>query len=696
MKEAPDDPELFRQVIEHIPEVIWMSDPEKDQIFYVSPGYEKIWGRTPESLYKSPRSWLDAIHPEDRDRVLKAALTKQISGEYSEEYRIIRPDGTLRWIHDRAFPIQSTSGKVDRIVGIAQDITERKRAEAILRESEERFSEVVSIAPDAIVIVDETQRILFFNKGAERTFGYEASEVLGKPLDLLLPSRFVEAHRQHIRSFGAGSVAVRIMGERECEIFGRRKDGTEFPALASISRLKRNGKTLFTAIVRDITEQKQVEEKIRQLAYYDPLTGFPNRILFHDFLKMEILQAQAQNKSVAVLLMDLDRFKEINDTLGHHRGDVLLQKVGQRLKEALRPTDIVARLGGDEFGVVLPLASSDDASLVAKKIQKGLEEPFEIEGLPIAIETSIGIALCPDHGENADSLIQRADVALYASKKGGRGYVLYTLEQDPNSPRRLALLGELRRALESGQLFLMYQPKIDLRSGRATGVEALIRWQHPELGLVPPNDFIVLAEQTALIRPLTMFVLREALGQCLSCHQAGHHIHIAVNLSVRNLQDPHLTDQILEVLQVCGMTPQWLELEITESSIMADAEIAMKNITALRDKGVHFSIDDFGIGHSSLSYLKKLPVSSIKIDRSFVKDMLSDDNNIWIVRSTIDLAHNLGLKVIAEGVENKTTLEKLVHFGCDAAQGYYIARPLPANELTRWLSQSFRPNAPRI
>jgi EAL domain-containing protein (putative c-di-GMP-specific phosphodiesterase class I) len=319
---------------------------------------------------------------------------------------------------------------------------------------------------------------------------------------------------------------------------------------------------------------------------------------------------------------------------------------------------------------------------------KALDKPFEIEGLPIAVEISIGIAVYPDHGASADSLIQRADVAMYTSKKKGCGYSLYDPEHDRHSPRRLALLGELRQALEEGQLFLVYQPKIDLQSSRTIGVEALVRWNHPKLGLVPPDQFIIPAEQTGLIKPLTLNVLKEALSQCLDLNETEQKISMAVNISVRNLQDPDFPGQIIEVLRTYGVAPSLLELEITESTIMADTEIALKTIKLLGEKGVRFSIDDFGIGYSSLRYLKRLPVKSIKIDKSFVKDMLLNEGDLSIVRSTIGLAHNLGLKVIAEGVESKETLEKLAALGCDEAQGYYISYPITASELSLWLRES--------
>jgi diguanylate cyclase (GGDEF)-like protein/PAS domain S-box-containing protein len=558
-----------------------------------------------------------------------------------------------------------------------------------LKEDSCFFRRIVEIVADAVVVVDKDQRITLFNRSAERIFGYKASEVLGRSLDLLIPFRFLEAHRAHIRSFGAGPETGRFMEDRASQIFGRRKDGTEFPAEVSISKLTSNGETLYTAILRDITERARTDEAIRRLAYYDTLTGLPNRTVFQDLLGEAILQARQDHRSAAVLLMDLNRFQEINDTLGHPRGDLLLQAVGKRLQQVLRPTDTVARLGGDEFGVLLTLRASSDAVLVAKKIEKGLEDPIEIEGIPVQVEPSSGIAFYPDHGETADSLLQRADVALYASKRSGNAYAIYNPEKDPYSPRRLALIGELRQAMAAGQLFLVYQPKTDLRSGGVMGIEALVRWQHPTLGLIPPDQFILPAEQTGLIKSLTPFILRTAMRQCTE-RLPLRDLKVAVNLSVRNLLDPELPDQIHTALRDCGMAPDRLELEITESAIMADVPLAMHTITTLTAEGIGFSIDDFGTGYSSLVHLKRLPVASIKIDRIFVKDLLTDEENEVIVRSTIEMAHNLDRKVIAEGVESGEALDRLAEMGCDEAQGFHISRPLTADDLMRWLDDHSR------
>lgn len=459
--------------------------------------------------------------------------------------------------------------------------------------------------------------------------------------------------------------------------------------------MKGNLKRLVPAVERELREanlrqeHRQAEEMIRHLAYYDALTALPNRTLLHDRLQQAILAGQRENKPMALLLMDLDRFRDINDTLGHHRGDSVLQQVVLRLKSALFEPDIVARLGGDEFAVLLPrLAAAEHINIVIQKILKALEMPFVIEGLPIAVEASIGVALYPDHGTNPDILMQRADVAMYAAKRSGCSYIIYDAKVDQHSPRRLALMGELRQAIDSDQLLLHYQPKIDLRTNRASGAEALIRWQHPEYGLIPPDQFIVSAEQTGLIEPLTRWVLNTALRQCEAWHQAGLSITVSVNLSARNLHNPQLPEQVADLLQNYGVASSQLVLEITESVIMVDPAHAMETLTRLNKIGVRLSIDDFGTGYSSLGYLKRLPVQEIKIDKSFVIDLMSDEDDVVLVISIINLAHNIGRKVVAEGVENQEIWDRLAAFGCDAAQGYFWSHPLPAAELTRWLGES--------
>jgi predicted signal transduction protein with EAL and GGDEF domain len=353
----------------------------------------------------------------------------------------------------------------------------------------------------------------------------------------------------------------------------------------------------------------------------------------------------------------------------------------------LRASDTVARLGGDEFAVVLPTAGDATlASRIARIIVQALEQPFSLGDQQVAVGASVGVAIYPEHGADPKTLLRHADVAMYVAKRGGGGYAVYSCEQDMNAPERLELIGQLRDAIHNDELILYYQPKLSLSTGRCIRVEALVRWRHSKRGLVAPDQFIPLAEQTGLIRPLTKWVLSAAVRQCRLWQDAGMTISVAVNLSMRNLHDPDLVEQIAALLQTYGVAAQLLKVEVTESAVMTDPTRALETLSRIRDMGVEVSIDDFGTGHSSLSYLKQLPVAEIKLDRSFVRDMQLNDNDFAIVRSTVELAHQLGLRVVAEGVEDRATWDLLVGMQCDAAQGYYMSPPLPASELATWMS----------
>jgi len=428
-----------------------------------------------------------------------------------------------------------------------------------------------------------------------------------------------------------------------------------------------------------------VDEVLHQ-ALHDALTGLPNRTLFHQRLRQAIAATPPGGRA-AVMLVDLDRFKEINDTLGHHSGDLLLQQISERLRQTLRPSDTVARLGGDEFAVVVPVAAGPGgAEAVAQRVLSAFEEPFVVSELTLDVDASIGIALYPDHSEDPAALLQRADVAMYAAKAAQSGFQLYSPAADPYSAGRLALGRELRVAVANGELAVYYQPKTELASGRITGVEALLRWPHPTHGFIPPEEFISLAERTGSIRALTLFVLGEALEQSRTWQRAGLDLDVAVNLSVRSLLDHELAEDVAGLLDRSGVAPARLTLEITETSVMADATRSMHVLSGLHALGLRLSIDDFGTGQSSLSYLKRLAVDEVKIDKSFVTHMATDDNDAVIVRSTIDLGHNLGLEVVAEGVEDATSWYQLVELGCDVAQGYFCSPPLPAAELQAFLA----------
>jgi diguanylate cyclase (GGDEF)-like protein len=432
--------------------------------------------------------------------------------------------------------------------------------------------------------------------------------------------------------------------------------------------------------------RRQAAENEHQ-ARHDSLTGLPNRGSFYDQVGAAVAASALSGERVAVMIVDLDRFKEVNDTLGHHSGDELLREAGKRLEGGLRTGDVLCRLGGDEFAVLLPQVESvEAATAVAGRLCESLEEPFVLHGLTVHLEASLGIALHPDHGTDVETLVQRADVAMYVAKSSTSSFEMYARRYDRHSASRLALLGELRRALDEDEFELHYQPKANLHTGRVDGVEALVRWNHPVRGLVPPDEFIPLAEQTGVIKPLTAWVLNEALGQCRAWRDSGLGLTVAVNLSVRNLLDAHLPESISELLRRHELPPSALELEITESTIVADQVRALDVLTRLNAMGVGLSVDDFGTGYSSLAYLKDLPVCELKIDRKFVNNMTEDGDDAFIVRSTIDLGRNLGLQVVAEGVETEAVWDQLAQLGCDVAQGYYLSRPLPAATLTEWLS----------
>ena len=421
-------------------------------------------------------------------------------------------------------------------------------------------------------------------------------------------------------------------------------------------------------------------------ALHDALTGLPNRTLFHDRVEQALESARRHEQGAVVMVMDLDHFKEINDTLGHYHGDRLLQLVGERVRAALRAEDTVARLGGDEFAVLLPQVGDPDyARGVANKILDGLRSTFEIDGLTLEVGGSIGIACYPIHGEDVQTLVQRADIAMYVAKSDHTGAELYQTELDQHSVQRLALAGELRRAIENEELVLHYQPKVDVATGRICGAEALARWQHPSLGLIMPDDFIPMAEHTGLITPLTKQVMDLALSQVAAWRDEGRNMSVAVNLCARSFLDTQLLEDIQEVLAKWKVDPSLLEIEITESMIVGDPERAKAVLEQLNELGITLAIDDFGTGYSSLAYLRHLPVDEIKIDKSFVMEMASNQSDEMIVRSIIDLAHNLNLRAVAEGVEDQDVLNRLGELGCDIAQGYHISRPLPPERLQEWI-----------
>ncbi|HXS24977.1 MAG TPA: EAL domain-containing protein [Gemmatimonadales bacterium] len=447
---------------------------------------------------------------------------------------------------------------------------------------------------------------------------------------------------------------------------------------------------IFQYLIGELLKSKRRSDKLQRIATTDELTGLGNREEFHAAIGRRIAATGETEARFAVLLMDLDRFKEINDTLGHHYGDVLLKALGPRLTSSIGEGGFVARLGGDEFGILLGEDTDDIAVLdvVIARMFKSVSQPFMIDELSLEVGASVGVARYPQDGEDSHALLRCADIAMYAAKETQTEYKMYTAEQNQHSKRRLGVLSGIRHALIQDEIVVHYQPIIDLDQMSVRGAEGLVRWQHPEHGLIPPGAFVQTVEQTGLIGPLTRYVLERSIAECAAWRKDGREMSVAVNLSVRNLLDHDLPKEIERLLSAYGLPPEALQLEITESMIMSDPERALATVTRLSGLGARLSVDDFGTGYSSLANLRKMPIDELKIDRSFVSPMLHNESDLIIVRSTINLGHDLGLNVIAEGVEDNPTLEQLAMLGCDLAQGYHVSKPMPADAFNSWLAET--------
>jgi diguanylate cyclase (GGDEF)-like protein/PAS domain S-box-containing protein len=557
LRESED---TFRQLVDHIPQVFWMTDAEQQTLVYISPAYERITGRPTAELTSDPRAWLAAVHILDRDSVRRARKSQAPAGNYDIEYRIVRPDRTVRWIHDRAFPITDQTGKVCRVAGISEDVT----------------------------------------------------------------------------------------------------------------------------------EQKEAQQKLLHMAHYDSLTGLPNRALFHDRLRHALTQALRHNAITGILFIDLDRFKAVNDTLGHSAGDQLLQQVADRLKQCLRSGDTVSRLGGDEFAVILPeLTVAKDTAVVAQKIITALAAPFMLEKNEVFVTASIGITVSPQDGTDTEVLLRNADSAMYDAKAQGRNnFKFYTPEMNVRAQERLQLEMQLRRALERQEFRVHYQPKFSLRECRLSGFEALLRWQHADNGLVAPDRFIPLLEETGLIVPVGQWLMRTVCRQIRQWNHAGlKPVPVAINFSPRQFLQEDVAAMISATLNEFIVSPRHIDVEITESSLMQNPEQAIDALQRVKALGIRIAVDDFGTGYSSLNYLKRFPIDTLKIDRSFVRDIVTDSDDAAIVNAVITLAHSLDLGVVAEGVETREQLDFLQSNGCDEGQGYFFAKPMPPEQCAEFMQR---------
>ncbi|WP_371736969.1 MULTISPECIES: EAL domain-containing protein [Brevibacillus] len=591
-------------------------------------------------------------------------------------------DGSLYWVDTTIVPFVDTKGKIYQYVSIRNDITARKHMEEEVRKSEELYRLIAENTSDIISIVNAEGDFLYLSPAHKAVFDHDVPDERFHNLFEWI----VEDDRDIMAFAIQHTYSTRKEYTVECRIQTSRKETiwTESKINPIVDELGNVSKLLF--VTRDITDRKQSEELIHHLAYHDALTDLPNRRMYTQHLSREIMQAKRFQSNLAVLFLDLDRFKDVNDSFGHDVGDLLLVEAANRLKACLRPTDVVARLGGDEFTVLLSqLADREEAAALANQIMEALQRPFILQDHSFNVSCSIGIALYPQDGDNADDLLKRADTALYTVKSRGKnGYDFFDPTMEAKSLERILMENELRKAIEQEQFQIYYQPKIDIATDTLTGMEALVRWVHPELGVIPPNRFIPIAEETGMIIALGEWILRQACRQNKIWHDQGYLLKVSVNLSARQIYQKDLVEMIKQILAETELAAEWLELEITES-IFVKMEEATAVLQQIRDIGIHISIDDFGTGYSSFSYIKSLPVDTIKIDASFIRDIHHNQESQAIVKAIVTIAQSLNMNVIAEGIELNDQAAALQQNGCDHGQGYLFSRPLATDDFERYL-----------
>jgi diguanylate cyclase (GGDEF)-like protein/PAS domain S-box-containing protein len=660
----------------------WEYDITTGQIYW-SAELHQIFGIPPETFIPHFETFNNLIHPDDR-AAMHASVAACIAGQKPEalEWRCIRPDGTTRCIVGGAELVLDAEGKAYRLCGTAQDITERKQIEEKLLITQFASDN----APDSIFWIDEQARIVYVNEAACRERGYTRDELLTMSIPDIDPNCLDDVWLAHWQE-------LRQKGNLISEVRHRHKDGSIFPVEVSANFVEFEGKEINISFSRNITGRKQAEEEIQLLAFYDPLTHLPNRRLLMDRLQHTMASSMRSSRKSALLFIDLDHFKTINDTLGHNIGDLLLQQVAQRLESCLRQGDTVARLGGDEFVVMLEDLSENDLEAAAQtedigdKILATLNQPYQLNQHESRSTPSIGATLFGGHDQAIEELLKQADIAMYQAKKAGRNTLrFFDPKMQDTLNVRATLEHELHVALEKQQFQLYYQIQVDGvqadGSHHILGAEALIRWIHPKRGLVPPFEFIPVAEETGAILPIGQWVLESACAQLKAWEKDEHtcNLEMAVNISAKQFRQPDFVCQIKAVVQNHAINPKLLKLELTESLLLDDIEDTIATMDALTEIGVRFSLDDFGTGYSSLQYLKRLPLHQLKIDKSFVRDIATGSNDKAIVSTIIAMAKSLNMDVIAEGVETKEQLKLLMKNGCTHYQGYLFGKPVPIDE----------------
>lgn len=715
----------FRQMAENIGDLFFLREADSLRMTYVSPAYERIWGRSCESLYANPESWMDPIHPDDRGLIGARNAHGRPLSRFEVELRLVQDDGSLRWVEARGFPVRNSSGHTVSVAGVVKDITERKATEARInylnrvhamlsgintlilrvRDRDELFNGACRMAVEAggfrmamIGIVDRVANKIFpiASAGKDEEIVATISKFLssGELASRTMVARAIRAKQSVVSNDSHNDPQV-LFGDKYAEagvrsiailplIVSDESTGALALYAGEIEFFHEEEMMLLTELAGDIAfaiDHIGKQEKLDYLAYYDALTGLANRSLFLERVAQYLRSADSGGHKLALCLIDLERFKNINDSLGWSAGDDLLKQVTEWLKRSTGDANLLARVGADYFGLVLPevMQGGDVARQIERTLDAFLDHPFRLDDTVFRIAAKVGIALFPDDGSDAETLFKNAEAALKMAKRSGDRYLFHTQKMTEAVALKLALENQLRQALDNEEFVLHYQPKVNLASGKVTSAEALIRWNDPRTGLVPPAMFIPSLEETGLIYHVGRWALKKSLDDFLRWRDAGHcAVRIAVNVSPLQLRHPDFVSSIEQVLAVDAHAAQGLELEITESMIMGNVQQSIAALQAIRDMGITIAIDDFGTGFSSLAYLSRLPVDTLKIDRSFVADMTSTPQGLALVSTIIDLAHGLSLKVVAEGVETEAQSSLLKLLRCDEMQGYLFCKPVPA------------------
>lgn len=668
-KELAKNKEKLKNIFETLDVAIWSHDLVSNNLL-ITKGIEKLYGRKLEDFYQDHKLWKKVILEEDtlilseRDRYLREGKS------FTSIYRILRPNGEIRWIQDRGIPTLDEEGNFIDFTSVIFDITDRK-------ESEDRYQTIVEMSPNLVAII-ANRTIEYINEaGCQIVGANNPQELIGQSFEKIVTPIMMEKIEKQTQYINFEN---RVMFEVE----GPRLDGKWIEMEVSARLIHVKGKKAIQIIGRDITDQKKSERIITHMAFYDELTGLPNRNMFRNELYSSLI-----NKGInrmAILFLDLDRFKIINDTKGHSVGDLILKKVAQKLQDIFQDEGLVSRQGGDEFLVMLVEVNLGKILDFCQRIIHRFSAPIILDDEEFYVTVSIGISRYPEDGFDEETLIKHADTAMYHAKdKGKNNFQFYHSNLNSHTTRIMELENNLRKAIQLNQFMLHYQPQVDLKTGTIVGAEALLRWHHPELGIIPPNEYIPLAEETGLIVPLGKWILKTACLQNMQWQHSGKRpIPVSVNISVRQLQEEDFVKYTKQVLEETQLNPQYLDLEITES-VMQEIESSIKILTELKSIGVCISIDDFGKGFSSLSYLRHLPIDQIKIDKSFVDDITAYANARQIVKTIIDLGHNLNFDLIAEGIENEAQLEFLIEHACQKGQGFFFSKPISADEMEKLL-----------